>query len=229
MSSWEDDNYDPPALGNPPREAWDEETKPAPPDNWEKGPEPSETKSEQTEKPTEIKNEPKKPKKKVISARVVKTKEETPLADDEKDIGIEDPLAEKLRLERKQKESDMKLTREVFDGVSEAPSSTITLEAYKPVDDKEFEKFADALAAKITQFDQSFHYLTFLKSLLKKSVANLKSDDTKDLIAHLTVIQNEKLQKEKEKKKKKSSSKKNLSVKDDPQEEDVVYDEYDFM
>jgi len=138
-------------------------------------------------------------------------------------------LAEKLRLERKQKESDMKLTREVFDGVSEAPSSTITLEAYKPVDDKEFEKFADALAAKITQFDQSFHYLTFLKSLLKKSVANLKSDDTKDLIAHLTVIQNEKLQKEKEKKKKKSSSKKNLSVKDDPQEEDVVYDEYDFM
>jgi len=72
MSSWEDDNYDLPALGNPPREAWDEETKPAPPDNWEKGPEPSETKSEQTEKPTEIKNEPKKPKKRLFQLELLK-------------------------------------------------------------------------------------------------------------------------------------------------------------
>jgi len=228
MSSWEDDDYNPPALGNTgdttPQNWDDEKPKKVANENLEKG---SEPKLEQAEKPTEIKNELKKPKKKV--AKIIKTKEETPLPDDEKDIGIEDPLAEKLRLERKQKESDMKLTREVFDGVTEVPSSITTLEAYKPVDDKEFEKFSDALAAKITQFDQSFHYLTFLKSLLKKSVANLKSDDTKDLIAHLTVLQNEKLQKEKDKKKKKSSSKKNLAVKDDPQEEDVVYDEYDFM
>jgi len=239
--SWDDDNFNPPAIGGS-NELFDDENNNTTPESWEKvleettpgaakatGSKP--TKPEPTDSKKTTGTVP--AKKKVISTKNVKIKEEPPLADDEKDIGIEDPLAEKLRLERKQKESDMKLTREVFSGTGDnilpSLSGVISLEAYKPVDEKEFEKFAEALAFKIVQFEQSFHYVPFIKSLIKKSVGNLKSDDIKDLVACLTVIQNEKLLKEKDKKKKKSTSKKNLAVKDDPQEDDVVYDEYDFM
>ncbi|KTG41984.1 hypothetical protein cypCar_00006955 [Cyprinus carpio] len=131
-------------------------------------------------------------------------------------LSPEEQHAEKLRLIKLQEEADMELARESFgvDPAAANASTTVTttnsasgIEAMCPSSKDDFVAFEKLLKDKITQFEKSVHYSSFLESLFRELCISLEVDDLKKISNSLSVLLSEKQRQEKEKKANKKKKK----------------------
>ncbi|XP_068131184.1 eukaryotic translation initiation factor 3 subunit J isoform X4 [Hyperolius riggenbachi] len=114
------------------------------------------------------------------------------------ELSPEEQLAEKLRLKKLQEDSDLELAKEAF-GVSNVTG----LDAMNPSSRDDFTEFGKLLKEKITQYEKSVYYPTFLETLLREVCISLEVDDLKKISNSLTVLCSEKQKQEKQNKAKK--------------------------
>ncbi|EGC30232.1 hypothetical protein DICPUDRAFT_99600 [Dictyostelium purpureum] len=127
-----------------------------------------------------------------------------------------DIYMEEKRRKELQEAADLENSRTLFSGVSvreTTPSEPIG--SFVPKTEKEFEKYADIVSDYLTKYDSSIHYASFFKHLIKKSLANVPSNELNDISKALTVVINEKIKNEKAgkgKKTTKATAKKSLQM-----------------
>ncbi|ROJ33210.1 Eukaryotic translation initiation factor 3 subunit J-B [Anabarilius grahami] len=193
-------------------------------DNWD---DEEEDEKEEEKKAEQIKAEVKPPEKKKLSDKIKekeikekKKQEELKKKIEESEISEslspEELLAEKLRVKKLQEEADLELAREAF-GVDPAAANASTtvittnnasgIEAMCPSSKDDFVAFEKLLKDKITQFEKSVHYSSFLESLFRELCISLEVDDLKKISTSLSVLLIEKQKQEKEKKANKKKKK----------------------
>nr|XP_055059471.1 eukaryotic translation initiation factor 3 subunit J-B [Misgurnus anguillicaudatus] len=216
--SWDADNFEPiapirDAAGRLDRwEGEDEEEDVK--DNWD------EEEEEEKKKVEEIKPVVKPPEKKKLSAKIkekenLQKKKQEELQNNETEINEtlspEEQLAEKLRVQKLQEEADLELAREAFgiDSVNTVNNTNNVsgIEAMCPSSKEDFVAFEKLLKDKITQFEKSVHYSSFLESLFRDLCISLEVDDLKKISSALSVLLTEKQKQEKEKKANKKKKK----------------------
>ncbi|XP_016357578.1 eukaryotic translation initiation factor 3 subunit J-B isoform X1 [Sinocyclocheilus anshuiensis] len=196
-------------------------------DNWDDD---EEEEKEEEKKVEQKKAELKPPEKKKLSDKI---KEKEILQKNKQDelknmmketvsetLSTEEQHAEKLRLKKLQEEADMELAREVFGkktcvdpAAANASTTVITtnnasgIEAMCPSSKDDFVAFENLLKDKITQFEKSVHYSSFLESLFRELCISLEVDDLKKINNSLSVLLSEKQRQEKEKKANKKKKK----------------------
>lgn len=153
---------------------------------------------------------------KVKSNKNLKTKvtEEERLNEEEEEakrfenLSPEEKLAEKLRIQKIQKESDLKSALETF-GVSNVANG---LDAFDPESKEEFKEFAGAICWKLAQYKESIHFPQFLEDLVRNLCVNLSASDIKKVKISVENLYTEKLKVEKEKNKKASAKAKSKAT-----------------
>jgi len=217
-TSWEDDDFEPNLPLAPAVNKWsDEQTAVVLPE-----PEPRSEHRQPTEKPKEKQKDRPKEKPDVQAVQQV------------------EPAVAKAIRDQEVRASDIQSAKDLFDGLD----ASHVIDTANPKDENDFSALAELLASKITVYEKSIHYKSFLRSLLKSLAMPLKSDEVKDLAAVLGVVANEKLKSDKPAKKKKAAGpqivKKGATAgksptaeaDDEDLENDVRYtehDAYDFM
>lgn len=146
---------------------------------------------------------------------------------------LADPLAEKLRQQRLQEESDLASAREAFGGAGK------NLDEMVPKTEAEFNEYAELLAAKyLRTFSRDKLYVHTLKALIKAACITLGSAEVKDLESGVVAVRNQKVKEEKDATQKKktaaAAAKPKATLKVDNDLDDAVYavnndDDYDFM
>lgn len=126
----------------------------------------------------------------------------------------EEEADERLRQKQAQEEADMELAREAFGVESNAvqKNSVSGIDGLNPRSREDFVEFEKLLREKITQYDQSIHYSTFLESLFRELCISLELEDLKKISSSLTVLLNEKQKQEKQLAKGKKKKKTNLNL-----------------
>ncbi|KAB1278147.1 Eukaryotic translation initiation factor 3 subunit J, partial [Camelus dromedarius] len=112
---------------------------------------------------------------------------------------IKKRLADKLRLKKLQEESDLELAKETF-GVN---NTVYGIDAMNPSSRDDFTEFGKLLKDKITQYEKSLYYASFLEALVRDVCISLEIDDLKKITNSLTVLCSEKQKQEKQSKAKK--------------------------
>ncbi|ALC41726.1 Adam, partial [Drosophila busckii] len=105
----------------------------------------------------------------------------------------EEKLAEKLRLQKIQEESDLKSALDTF-GVQSLGNS---LDSFNPQSKEEFKEFATALMWKITQSRESTQYPQFVEDLVRSLCVTLSAADIKKVKMSVESLHSEKLKMEK--------------------------------
>ncbi|XP_036391348.1 eukaryotic translation initiation factor 3 subunit J-A-like isoform X2 [Megalops cyprinoides] len=111
----------------------------------------------------------------------------------------EEELAEKLRVKKLQEEADLELAKDAF-GVS---NNVTGIDAMSPSSKDDFTEFEKLLKEKISPYEKSVHYSSFLESLFRDLCISLEVEDLKKINNSLTVLLSEKQKQEKNKGKKK--------------------------
>lgn len=124
------------------------------------------------------------------------------MLENQEELTPEELLAEKLRVKQLQEESDMELTKDAF-GVSTTSNSVSGIDAMCPSSREDFTEFEKLLKEKITQFEKSVHYSSFLESLFRELCISLEVEDLKKISNSLSVLLSEKQKQEKQNKGKK--------------------------
>ncbi|TST35121.1 Eukaryotic translation initiation factor 3 subunit J-B [Bagarius yarrelli] len=125
-------------------------------------------------------------------------------------LSPEEQVAEKLRLQKLQEESDMALACEAFGVDGTTTNSASGIEAMCPSTKEDFVVFEKLLRDKITQFEKSVHYSSFLESLFRELCLSLEVDDLKKINNSLSVLLTERQKQEKEKTKGTKKKKKTI-------------------
>ncbi|XP_012370270.2 eukaryotic translation initiation factor 3 subunit J-like [Octodon degus] len=89
----------------------------------------------------------------------------------------EEQLADKLRLKKLQEESDLELAKETF-GVN---NTVYGIDAMNPSSRDDFTEFGKLLKDKITQYEKSLYYASFLEALVRDVCISLEIDDLKKI------------------------------------------------
>ncbi|XP_026864726.2 eukaryotic translation initiation factor 3 subunit J-B [Electrophorus electricus] len=218
--SWDADNFEPnePIKTTALQDRWEgEDEEDDVKDNWDDDEE-EEPKEEEEEE--EKKTEVKPPEKRKMSAKLKekeceKEPEKLSMRIQESQPSVqltsEEQAAEKLRLQKLQEESDMALAREAFGVETTATThSASRIEAMCPSTKDDFVAFEKLLRDKISQFDKSVHYCSFLESLFRELCISLEVDDLRKISNSLSVLLSEKQKQEKEKAKGTKKKKKNV-------------------
>nr|XP_046245041.1 eukaryotic translation initiation factor 3 subunit J-B [Scatophagus argus] len=210
MADWDADNFEPeePIKKAAAMDRWegedeDEDVK----DNWDDDDEDEEKKAEMTKAVSEPKVSEKKKlieKIKEKENRLKKKQQELKqqLQEKEEQLTPEEQLAEKLRVKKLQEDSDLELAKEAF-GVSSTANSVTGIDAMCPSSKEDFTEFEKLLKEKISQFEKSVHYSSFLDSLFRELCISLEVDDLKKVSNSLSVLLSEKQKQEKQNKGKK--------------------------
>ncbi|NP_001085202.1 eukaryotic translation initiation factor 3 subunit J [Xenopus laevis] len=119
------------------------------------------------------------------------------------EITPEEQLAEKLRQQKLQEDSDLELAKEAF-GVN-VPVTGI--DAMNPSTREDFTEFGKLLKEKITQYERSLYYPGFLEALVRDVCLSLEVEDLKKINSSLTVLCFEKQKQEKQQTKTKKKKK----------------------
>lgn len=128
----------------------------------------------------------------------------------------------RLREEKLQKESDLKLTKQML-GMEDKD-----IELEFPLESKEdFDKFHKNLVHKLWCYDKSPHYYTLLDRLFRDLCVPLESDELKNLSAAVNALFNEKVKQSKSNKPKKKASKIAIKVERNNLDRDDYMDELD--
>ncbi|XP_033841961.1 eukaryotic translation initiation factor 3 subunit J-B [Periophthalmus magnuspinnatus] len=209
MADWDADSFEPeepikkaPALDKWEGEDEDEDVK----DNWD-------DEDEEEEKKVEAKKtESKVSEKKKLSEKIKekenrlrkKQQEQEDMRQNEAELTPEELIAEKLRVKKLQEESDLELAKDAF-GVSPTTTSNSVsgIDAMCPSSREDFTEFEKLLKDKITQFEKSVHYSSFLESLFRELCISLEVEDLKKISNSLSVLLSEKQKQEKQNKGKK--------------------------
>uniref|UniRef100_A0A8C1UA99 Eukaryotic translation initiation factor 3 subunit J n=1 Tax=Cyprinus carpio TaxID=7962 RepID=A0A8C1UA99_CYPCA len=112
----------------------------------------------------------------------------------------EEELAEKLRVKKLQEDSDLELAKEAFGVVS---NNVTGIDAMSPSTKEDFTEFERLLKEKISSYEKSIHYSSFLEALFRDLCLSLEVDDFKKINNSLTVLLSEKQRQEKANKGKK--------------------------
>ncbi|KAJ8249184.1 hypothetical protein GJAV_G00232070 [Gymnothorax javanicus] len=115
------------------------------------------------------------------------------------DLTPEEELAEKLRVKRLQEEADLELAKDAF-GVG---NNVTGIDAMSPSSKDDFTEFEKLLKEKISPYEKSIHYSSFLESLFRDLCISLEVEDLKKINNSLTVLLSEKQKQEKQNKAKK--------------------------
>ncbi|XP_051236266.1 eukaryotic translation initiation factor 3 subunit J-B [Dicentrarchus labrax] len=182
----------------------DEEVK----DNWDDEEEDEEKKAEMTKTETKVSEKKKlmekiKEKENRLKKKQQELKEkELQDMEKEKELSPEEQLAEKLRVKKLQEDADLELAKDAF-GVSSTSNSVTGIDAMCPSSKEDFTEFEKLLKEKITQFEKSVHYSSFLDSLFRELCISLEVEDLKKVSNSLSVLLSEKQKQEKQNKGKK--------------------------
>jgi len=208
MVDWDSEDFTPPTITVPPtgsaQNRWEDEDKPEKmvPVNWDdidepKPKAPSEAQAKESPKPGKPKGKAK------TKAATVKNQPKEPVTDPKEKL-------DKVRRERElQEKSDLENTKDLFSGTAEPIQKKDLLSELIPITEQDFEQYALLISNKIIAHENSVHYLNVLRSILRHTTMNIKSEDLKELGKTINVLTNEKIQKQKEadkKPKKKSTS-----------------------
>ncbi|XP_042609623.1 eukaryotic translation initiation factor 3 subunit J-A isoform X2 [Cyprinus carpio] len=204
--SWDADSFDPeePIKKAAVHDKWegedeDDDVK----DNWDD--------DEEEEKEEEKKSEAKPAEKKKLSEKI-KEKENLQRKKQEEllkqlqepenstELTPEEELAEKLRVKKLQEDSDLELAKEVFGVVS---NNVTGIDAMSPSTKEDFTEFERLLKEKISSYEKSVHYSSFLETLFRDLCLSLEVEDFKKISNSLTVLLSEKQRQEKANKGKK--------------------------
>jgi len=210
MADWDADSFEPeepikkaPALDKWEGEDEDEDVK----DNWD-------DEEEEEKKVEEKKAETKVSEKKKLSEKIKekenrlrKKQQEQEMLQNQADLTPEELMAEKLRVMKLQEESDMELAKDAF-GVSTTTTTSTSnsvsgIDAMCPSSREDFTELEKLLKEKLTQFEKSVHYSSFLDSLFRELCISLEVEDMKKISNSLTVLLSEKQKQEKQNKGKK--------------------------
>uniref|UniRef100_A0A2K5S9G7 Uncharacterized protein n=1 Tax=Cebus imitator TaxID=2715852 RepID=A0A2K5S9G7_CEBIM len=102
----------------------------------------------------------------------------------------EEQLADKLRLKKLQEESDLELAKALI--------IVYGVDAMNPSSRDDFTEFGTLLRDKITQYEKSLYYASFLEVLVRDVCISLETDDLKKITNSLTVLCSEKQKQEKQ-------------------------------
>ncbi|XP_017569126.1 eukaryotic translation initiation factor 3 subunit J-A [Pygocentrus nattereri] len=208
--SWDADSFEPEeplsqaAAG---RDKWegedeDEDVK----DNWDDEEEEeekvTETKAVTVVKPTEKKKlgDKIKEKESLQRKRQEELRKQLEESKDSTELTPEEELAEKLRVKKLQEDSDLELAKDAFGIVS---NNVTGIDAMSPSSKDDFAEFERLLKDKITSYEKSIHYSSFLESLFRDLCLSLEVEDLKKVNNSLTVLLSEKQRQEKQSKGKK--------------------------
>ncbi|XP_068173915.1 eukaryotic translation initiation factor 3 subunit J-B [Antennarius striatus] len=207
MADWDADNFEPE----------EQIKKAAAADKWEGEDEDDDVKDnwdddEEEEKKAELmKIEPKVSEKKKLSEKIKEKENQARKKEEElrqrelqeqEALSPEEQLAEKQRLQKLQEDSDLELANDAF-GVSTTSNNVTGIDAMCPSSREEFTEFEKLLKEKISQFEKSVHYSSFLDSLFRELCISLEVDDLKKVSNSLSVLLSEKQKQEKQNKGKK--------------------------
>uniref|UniRef100_A0A673I322 Eukaryotic translation initiation factor 3 subunit J n=1 Tax=Sinocyclocheilus rhinocerous TaxID=307959 RepID=A0A673I322_9TELE len=112
----------------------------------------------------------------------------------------EEDLAEKCRVKKLQEDSDLELAKEAFGVVS---NNVTGIDAMSPSTKEDFTEFERLLKEKMSSYEKSIHYSSFLETLFRDLCLSLEVDDLKKVNNSLTVLLSEKQRQEKANKGKK--------------------------
>ncbi|XP_029981450.1 eukaryotic translation initiation factor 3 subunit J-B [Sphaeramia orbicularis] len=207
MADWDADNFEPEepikkaaALDKWEGEDEEEEVK----DNWDDDEEEEEKKVAVTKLETKV-SEKKKLSEKIKEKENRLKKKQQELKDmQEKEVNLnpEEQLAEKLRVKKLQEDADLELAKDAF-GISSTSNSVTGIDTMCPSSKEDFTEFEKLLKEKISQFEKSVHYSSFLDSLFRELCISLEVDDLKKISNSLSVLLSEKQKQEKQNKGKK--------------------------
>ncbi|XP_016133207.1 eukaryotic translation initiation factor 3 subunit J-A isoform X2 [Sinocyclocheilus grahami] len=110
------------------------------------------------------------------------------------------PEEEKLRVKKLQEDSDLELAKEAFGVVS---NNVTGIDAMSPSTKEDFTEFERLLKEKISSYEKSIHYSSFLETLFRDLCLSLEVEDLKKISNSLTVLLSEKQRQEKANKGKK--------------------------
>ncbi|XP_051984010.1 eukaryotic translation initiation factor 3 subunit J-B-like [Xyrauchen texanus] len=187
-------------------------------DNWDDEVETEEEQKKEEVKAPKKKKEIPKIKEKEITQKKKQEESKNKLQEPQisEKLSPEEQQAEKLRQQKLQEEADLELAREAF-GVDPAAANASTtgittndtcgIEAMCPSSKEDFVAFEKLLKDKITQFEKSVHYSSFLESLFRELCISLEVDDLKKISNSLSVLLSERQKQEKEKKANKKKKK----------------------
>ncbi|XP_018541838.1 eukaryotic translation initiation factor 3 subunit J-B [Lates calcarifer] len=210
MADWDADNFEPEepikkaaALDKWEGEDEEEDVK----DNWDDEDEEDEKKAEIKKTVSETKvSEKKKLSEKIKEKENRLKKKQQELKEKEleqqEQLTPEEQLQEKLRVKKLQEEADLELAKDAF-GVSSTSNSVTGIDAMCPSSKDDFTEFEKLLKEKISQFEKSVHYSSFLDSLFRELCISLEVEDLKKISNSLSVLLSEKQKQEKQNKGKK--------------------------
>eukprot|EP01024_Parvocaulis_polyphysoides_P062307 TRINITY_DN7084_c0_g1_i2.p1 TRINITY_DN7084_c0_g1~~TRINITY_DN7084_c0_g1_i2.p1 ORF type:complete len:227 (-),score=45.92 TRINITY_DN7084_c0_g1_i2:350-997(-) len=155
------------------------------------------------------------------------------------DVPLDDPVAEKQRLQRLIEEQDYKATQELF-GTNDGGQQKNPLDSMIPKSEKDFEEYAHKIVELyISPHQKNKQYKRLLKEIMKQALEPGTKELAKEIEQSISAIRSRKLKQEnEEKQKQKSGSKKvtlNVGAKggqaglDDYQYDDVIDGDEDFM
>ncbi|KAH8400666.1 hypothetical protein KR009_000218, partial [Drosophila setifemur] len=108
-------------------------------------------------------------------------------------LTTEEKLAEKLRLQKIQEDSDLKHALDAF-GVTSTGGG---LDAFNPESPEEFKEFGSALSWKCGQYKESTNFPQFIEDLVRGLCVHLSAADIKKVKMSVEVLHSEKLKMEK--------------------------------
>uniref|UniRef100_A0A3B3DTJ7 Eukaryotic translation initiation factor 3 subunit J n=1 Tax=Oryzias melastigma TaxID=30732 RepID=A0A3B3DTJ7_ORYME len=135
----------------------------------------------------------------------LKKKQQELKEQEQEELTPEEQLAEKLRVKKLQEEADLELAKDAFGKICIffCVGSATGIDAMCPSSKEEFTEFEKVLKEKISQFEKSVHYSSFLESLFRELCISLEVDDLKKVSNSLSVLLSEKQKQEKQNKGKK--------------------------
>lgn len=207
-------------------------------ENWDE--DSDEDKSEKTESSTTAPKRKKKNLAQIIADKEKRQQEEAErrkqLAEEAKNAQTpEEVLAEKLRVQKIQEESDRLLAADLMGGNDEEDDESKALDAFDLNDASSLESFRKSLITKIRSVDRlekKPYFITFVEDLSRDLCFNLESDEIKKVTTVLNGIYNEKVKASKPTKgKKKAANKAKLNSGNnaitDSMANDFGYSEFD--
>ena len=187
------------------------------------------------------------------SAKLAKERAEAAAA------AAEDPNEAKRRAQRREERSDMAATADLFgvdvrdieadelfadsddegaEGNATAVAAAAAVEqvittdkllSQKPKTEFEFNKYANMVSEHVTRHKGSYLYMHLVKQLVSKVTKDFKSDELKELHAHVGVLMNDRLRTEREADGKKKKNKNKAKVNKKKLHSDLRSDRYDDM
>ncbi|KAL4703051.1 hypothetical protein ACJJTC_006661 [Scirpophaga incertulas] len=199
--SWDADNFEPklPTTLTSSNKWEGEDEEEIVKDSWE-----DEEEEKKDEEKKEVAPAPAKPKKKIFDKiaereRLEREKAEKGAGEMVEELTPEQKLAEKLRQQKLQEESDLRLAMETF-GVSEGAGK---LDSFHPTNKAEFTEFADLLTKKISIYKAKEDFPVFVDELVRNVIVQMSSGDIKRIKMSVDNIYIEKQKAEKNEKAKK--------------------------